>query len=179
MEDKSMEDREIHSNCEKYNIQNYTINNGLIDVDGDVDLYEKGLVELPLNFGEIRGGFSCGGNYLTTLKGCPKRVDGDFSCPENELTKLDYLPEFIGGNFYCRFNQLKTFTNLEKCWLVGKIKCNGNPIYEIFRLFEDKDWNIGEIDRLNMLIKDFSLSELNEWLIEEGRKPVKELKNYK
>ncbi len=168
----------IEEICEKYNIKNYKINNGFVDVDGDVDLYKKQLTELPLNFGEIRGDFECGDNKLTTLKGCPVRVNGDFSCSFNKLTKLDYLPEFIGGDFYCYTNKLKTFTNLEKCWLVGKIICWNNPIDEIFELFPYKDWNIGEIDRLNMLVKDFSLDELNEWLIEEGYKPVNNLENY-
>ena len=147
-------------------------------MNGRVYLYNKNLTQLPLNFGEIRGYFNCGYNQLTTLKGCPIRVNGDFDCSYNELTKLDYLPEFIGGDFNCGSNSLKTFTNLEKCWLVDKIYCYGNPIHEIFNLFPNKDWNIGEIDRLNMLVKDFSLDELNEWLIEEGYKPVKRLENY-
>ena len=178
MDDKSMEDKEIHSICEKYNIKNYKINNGLVDVDGDVYLCNKKLTKLPLNFGEIKGYFTCINNKLTTLKGCPVRVDGDFDCGYNKLTKLDYLPEFIGGDFYCGCNSLRTFTNLEKCWLVGEIICWDNPIYEIFDLFKGKDWNIGEIDRLNMLVKDFSLNELNDWLSEEGYEKVNELKHY-
>ena len=173
-----MEDKEIHEICEKYNIKKYKINNGLVDVNGDVDLCNKQLTELPLKFGEIRGYFSCSMNELTTLKGCPVRVDDDFYFKRNKLTKLDYLPEFIGGDFYCYNNQLRTFTNLEKCWLVGEICCWNNPIHEIFSLFEGKDWNIGEIDRLNMLIEDFSINELNEWLIEEGYNPVNKLLNY-
>ena len=179
MEDKSMEDKEIHEICKKYGITNYKINNGLVDVDGDVSLWNKQLTHLPLNFGEIRGDFNCGGNKLTTLKGCPVRVNGLFYCSKNKLTKLDYLPEFIGGYFFCSDNQLKTFTNLEKCWLVGNIYCWNNPIDEIFNLFKNKDWNIGEIDRLNMLVKDFSFEELNGWLVEEGYEPLKRLENYK
>ena len=173
-----MEDKEIHEICEKYNITNYKINNGLVDVYDDVKLFGENLTELPLNFGEIRGNFQCGVNKLITLKGCPVRVDGFFSCADNQLTKLDYLPEYINGNFICNSNLLKTLDGLEKCWLVGKIICWDNPIHEIFSLFEDKDWNIGEIDRLNMLVKDFSIEELNEWLMEEGQQPVNELKNY-
>ena len=179
MDDKAVEDKEIHEICKKYGITNYKINNCLVDVDGDVILIYEKLTELPLSFGEISGDFSCSRNYLTTLKGCPVRVNGDFYCSVNKLTKLDYLPEFIGGNFYCGGNSLRTFTNLEKCWLVGKIYCFKNPIHEIFNLFKNKDWDIGEIDRLNMLIKDFSIEELNEWLVEEGHEPVERLENYK
>ena len=171
-----MEDKEIHLICEKYNTKNYKINNGLVDVDGDVSLSYHNLTHLPLNFGEIKGYFNCGSNELTTLKGCPKRIDGYFGCSNNKLNKLDYLPEFIGGDFYCGNNSIKTLDGLEKCWLVGKIYCSDNPIHEIFSLFKRKDWNIGEIDRLNVLVKDFSLSELNEWLIEEGHQPVKKIR---
>ena len=179
MEDNTMEDKEIHEICEKYKITNYKINNGLVDVDGNVYLGNLDLTHLPLHFGEIRGYFNCFQNKLTTLKGCPVRVNGYFSCSSNELIELDYLPEFIGGYFSCHTNELKTFTNLEKCWLVGKIYCWDNPIHEIFNLFKDKDWNIGEIDRLNILVKDFSLSELNQWLMEEGYQSVNKLENYK
>ncbi len=173
-----MEDKEIHEICEKYNIKNYKINNGLVDVDGDVSLSYHNLTHLPLSFGEISGDFNCSDNKLTTLKGCPVIVNGYFECWLNKLTKLDYLPEFIGGNFYSQNNELKTLDGLEKCWLVGEIYCGFNPISEIFSLFEGKDWNIGEIDRLNMLVKDFSIEELNQWLIEEGYEKVNELKNY-
>ncbi len=172
-----MEDKEIHEICKKYNIRNYEINNGLVDAY-NVDLSWRNLTELPLNFGEITGFFSCVHNKLTTLKGCPVRVNGSFDCSCNKLTKLDYLPDYIGDSFSCQYNELKILDGLEKCWLVGKIYCIGNPIHEIFRLFPNKDWNIGEIDKLNMLVKDFSLDELNEWLTEEGYEKAKRLENY-
>ena len=51
---------DIHKICEKYDIKNYTINgDGSIDVDGDVDLWNKGLDELPLKFNNISGDFIC------------------------------------------------------------------------------------------------------------------------
>jgi hypothetical protein len=38
---------EIDSICKKYGIKNYTINpDGIVDVDGDVDLYGRRLEEL-------------------------------------------------------------------------------------------------------------------------------------
>ena len=43
---------DIDSICKKYNITNYTINSdGSIDVDGDVNLSNRGLTKLPLKFG--------------------------------------------------------------------------------------------------------------------------------
>ena len=38
---ESLED--IESICKKYDIENYTIKDGLVNVDGGVDLYDKGL----------------------------------------------------------------------------------------------------------------------------------------
>ena len=93
--------------CEKYNIINYTINDdGSIDVDGDVDLYNKGLTELPLIFNRVTGNFSCSLNNLTTLKGCPRWVGGDFNCHNNKLTSLEFSPDYVGGFFSCKYNDL-------------------------------------------------------------------------
>jgi hypothetical protein len=93
--------------CEKYNITNYTINDdGTIDVVGDVDLYNKGLTELPLTFNKVTGWFDCGGNQLTSLKGCPKWVGGSFYCNHNNLTNLEFSPDYVGIDFWCNNNNL-------------------------------------------------------------------------
>jgi hypothetical protein len=93
--------------CEKYNITNYTINGeGSIDVVGDVDLYDKGLTELPLTFNKVTGWFDCSNNQLTTLKGCPRWVGRYFDCNINQLTSLEFSPDYIGGYFDCRYNEL-------------------------------------------------------------------------
>ena len=93
--------------CEKYNIKNYTINpDGSIDVAGDVNLYKKGLTELPLTFNKVTGWFDCGRNNLTSLKGCPRWIGGGFSCRSNNLTSLEFSPDYVGSNFWCRYNKL-------------------------------------------------------------------------
>ena len=93
--------------CEKYNITNYTINpDGSIDVDGDVDLCNKGLTELPLTFNRIEGYFDCNFNLLTSLKGCPRWIGGWFDCNNNRLTSLEFSPDYVGGVFCCDNNQL-------------------------------------------------------------------------
>jgi hypothetical protein len=115
--------------CKEYSIKNYTINpDGTVDVGGDVNLYRKGLKELPLKFGKVSGDFYCSNNQLTTLEGAPKEVGGYFDCGSNELSTLegapkkvsvfdcDYnqlvtlegVPKEVGGSFYCRNNQLTT-----------------------------------------------------------------------
>ena len=93
--------------CEKYNIKNYTINDdGSIDVDGDVNLYNKGFVELPLRFNKVNGWFDCGRNNLISLKGSPRWIDGYFSCDNNRLTSLEFSPEYVGEWFGCCYNDL-------------------------------------------------------------------------
>jgi hypothetical protein len=96
--------------CEKYNIKNYTINDdGSIDVNGEVVLYEMDLYELPLTFNKVTDYFDCAKNNLTTLKGSPKWIGGDFFCYKNNLTSLEFGPEYVEGSFNCSNNEL---TNL-------------------------------------------------------------------
>ena len=50
----------INSICSKYGIENYTINDdGTIDVNGYVNLYNKNLTKLPLKFRNVTGDFYC------------------------------------------------------------------------------------------------------------------------
>jgi hypothetical protein len=68
---------EIERLCKEYGIENWTINSeGLVDVDGDVNLSDRGLTKMPINFGRVGGDFYCGYNRLTTLEGAPREVGG-------------------------------------------------------------------------------------------------------
>ena len=170
---------EIKDICEKYNIKNYTIVDGLVNVNGDVDLSYKKLTEIPLRFGRVTGYFDCGNNKLTTLKGSPLYVSGHFYCSDNNLTNLKYSPIEVGGDYYCGFNNnLKTLRGLEECFFMKNIGCFRTPVSELFSLFVDKEWSCADVNRLNDLIDEFSITELNEWLVEEGYQPVKKLENY-
>ena len=105
-------DEEIHLICKKYGIENYTINNGVVDVNGDVDLDDRGLTKIPLNFGVVSGDFWCSNNKLTSLEGCPSQIGDGFYCSYNKLTSLEGCPSHVGGQFMCDNNQL---TSLEGC----------------------------------------------------------------
>jgi hypothetical protein len=99
----------IKSICKRYNITNYTINSdGTVDVDGNVNLYFKGLTELPLKFRRVTGDFICSLNQLTSLEGSPKEVGGHFDCQGNQLTSLKGGPKEVSSNFNCADNQLTT-----------------------------------------------------------------------
>ncbi len=106
-----MSEQEIIDICNKYNIENYIINpDGSIDVNGNVELYKKGLTEIPLKFNRVSGYFSCSDNKLTSLIGSPEHVGGSFYCSDNQLTTLIGSPSYVGGSFSCGNNQL---TSLE------------------------------------------------------------------
>ena len=97
----------IESICQEYDIQNYTINlDGTVDVNGDVNLFNRKLSKIPLKFGRVTGSFYCHNNQLTTLLGCPVEVGGNFSCSHNQLTTLEGCPREVGGYFNCNINPL-------------------------------------------------------------------------
>jgi hypothetical protein len=111
----------------RYNISDYTIrNDGLVDVNGLVNLSNREFKKFPIKFGKITGDFFCDFNNnlssleggpqsvdghfrciccnLTSLKGGPKRVGGNYSCYQNNvLTSLEGAPEEVGGNFNCHY----------------------------------------------------------------------------
>lgn len=98
----------ITSWLDEHGIKNYTINaKGEIDVDGDVDLYSKGLTEFPsfIQFGTVKGNFFCDNNRLTTLKGSPIEVSKVFDCSDNRLVSLEGAP-LRAKYFDCSSNKL-------------------------------------------------------------------------
>ena len=145
--------------CLKYGITNYVIREDCkVDVDGDVDLSDKDLTKLPLEFGVVKGRFICSSNNLTTLKGAPEKVGGGFYCSSNNLTTLEFAPVKVGGGFYCSSNNITTlkgapekvgggfscYSNnildveaLVKCNIGGKFYITNNPISNIIDDIED------------------------------------------
>ena len=139
---------EIEEVCREYNIRNYTINDdGSIDANGDVNLINRGLTELPLDFNRVSGNFFCSYNELTTLKGSPKyvgdvfycgyndlsslefgpiEVGGEFDCSKNKLTSLEFGPIEVGGSFYCSYNELTSLEFSPK-EVGGDFYCYNNP----------------------------------------------------
>lgn len=127
-----MTELEINNFCRRYNIRDYTINtDGSIDVDGDVNLNEYGLTELPLKFNKVSGSFYCYDNALTSLEDCPSSVGGSFDYADNLLTTLKGSPHTVGKSFDCGNNQLYDLTGIPDS--IGEyFYCEGNPIGSIF-----------------------------------------------
>ena len=155
-------EEEITRICQRYGIRNFTINNGLVDVDGNVNLdiqilSFRGLpvlTKLPLKFGHVSGyfychcnqltslegapqsvgrDFNCGSNQLTSLEGGPQLVGGDFRCHNNKLTSLEGGPKSVVGNFYSRGNQLRSLEGGPQ-FVGGGFHCDGNPVFQVWKL---------------------------------------------
>ena len=94
-------------------------------INGDLDLCERWLEELPdLSNVVVKGGFSCGCNNISDLKGSPKEVGGYFncSCCEN-LKSLEGAPKEVGGDFVCTHcENLKSLEGAPK-EVGGKFDC--------------------------------------------------------
>jgi len=99
--------------------------NYIINVKGEVFLNNYNLKEILIKFGYITSFFSCSYNNLTSLKGCPEKVEGSFHCDYNKLTSLEGCPREIGGGLYCRENLL---TSLKGCpkEVDGVFYCHNN-----------------------------------------------------
>jgi hypothetical protein len=118
----------IESICEEYSIENWILNeDGSIDVDGDVDLYDKGLNKLPLKFRNVSGNFDCSFNELISLEDCPESVGGNFNCNNNKLISLKYGPESVSGNFDCSYNKLTSLVGSPES-VGGNFWCDDNNL---------------------------------------------------
>jgi len=109
-------------------IDNYIVRpDGIVDVEGDVNLFEMDLTKIPIKFGVVTGFFDCSHNQLTNLQGAPEEVGGSFYCSYNQLTSLQGAPEKVGGDFIGPHNQL---TSLRGCpeEVGGSFYCNDNPV---------------------------------------------------
>ncbi len=116
-------------------IKNYTINDDLtVNTRTGVDLRNKGLTEIPIQFNRVGYHFDCSHNELTSLNGCPRKVVGCFYCNHNKLTNLEGCPvELVGhlfggsSDFNCSYNKL---TSLKGCIEIidGDFWCEGNEI---------------------------------------------------
>jgi len=131
----------IDSICTKYHIKNYSINpDGSIDVDGNVKLYNKKLVKLPVKFNKVSGDFHCNGNRLTSLVGSPSIVGGNFLCNSNNLTNLIGAPNTVGDNFTSSHNRLTSLKGSPTA-VGGNFACHLNSIVTTYS--SDTDIEVG------------------------------------
>jgi hypothetical protein len=118
---------EIIEILESLKITNYIINNDLIvDVNGNVNLFDRQLTEIPVKFGIVNGAFICDYNNLKSLKNAPM-ISNDFYCVNCGLTSLESATMIVKGKFYCQFNKLTTLNGAPK-EVGGDFNCSHNKL---------------------------------------------------
>jgi hypothetical protein len=125
-----MSEKSIEYWCLEIGIENYEIKDGILNVDGHVDISHMNLSEIPIRFGVVSGDFFCYANQLITLDGSPIKVGGNFDCSFNELTSLIGGPKEVGNGFYCQANKLSSIEGGPTIIKNGDFRCFNNPIYE-------------------------------------------------
>jgi hypothetical protein len=105
-----------HKFCAQNNITDYWVGpNGIIDVNGIVDLRGFDGTILPVQFGKVKYDFLIqDGHTLTSLRGSPHSVGGDFYCYTTKITSLEYAPHTIGGSIYCHGTNIKSLSGIDK-----------------------------------------------------------------
>jgi len=81
-----------------------------VDVLYGVDLSNRSLDFIPVQFGVVQGHFDCSHNKLKNLIGAPTcLMSDDFTCYNNKLTSLEGCPQLTKyQTFSCSYNRLKS-----------------------------------------------------------------------
>lgn len=119
----------VRNFCKKHNIDFSTIKieNGVVNVDGDVYLNGKILKTLPFKFGIVEGNFHASGNLFEKLKNFPDVVGGDFIISDNKLKSLVGGPYSVGGEFDCSHNGLTSLVGGPK-YVGENYVCKNNDL---------------------------------------------------
>lgn len=123
-----MDEESIKALCKQFNIIEYHINPDMtVDVNQNVNISNRRLSELPLQFGRIEGYFTCSDNQLTSLKGSPHMVSGSFYCNHNILLDLKHSPTSVGGDYMCNSNLLTSLDGVP-FMIHGSFYCGINKL---------------------------------------------------
>lgn len=170
-----------------HNITGFTFNKGTysINVNGNVNLDNCELEELPVQFLNVKGSFSIKNNYISNLHGCPLYVGGDFDCSNNEdlesledgpykvngnfncsgcviLDSLEYSPEYVGGDYHCENTDITSLNG------IGEV--NG----EIYSTFKDViKKKVLKYDIRNVIINDNGTINVNGSVILSNKELLK------
>jgi hypothetical protein len=137
---------EIAAWLDKMGVRYYTINDDLtVDVNGNVNLFNKDLKSIPVKFNKVRGYFNCSINRLTTLEGAPNEIESYFWCDDNQLTTLEGAPNEVKNNFWCFGNPLKSLDG-KPDYVGGEFLIDGNTYDRLFPPDQDKVWTLDDID---------------------------------
>ncbi len=119
------DEKELDKLLKSLGIENYEILDDMqVDVDGDVNLSDKGIKNMPIKFREVKGSFNISVNRLETLENMPIRVGGDFDVSTNLLKSLIGCPNDIGGDLDATKNNIKDTNGIGD--VSGKILLDSN-----------------------------------------------------
>ncbi|MCP4215703.1 MAG: hypothetical protein GY765_13700 [bacterium] len=126
-----MKKEEITAVLDELEVRNYNVaDDGIVDVEGTVDISFKDLAEIPVQFGRVKGDFNCSNNRLTTLKGAPMSVGISFFCHKNSLQSLVGGPAEVGKAYVCNENQLTTLHGAPRA-VRGSFDCSFNRLVSL------------------------------------------------
>ena len=119
----------VRNFCKKHKIDfsTITIENGVVNVDGDINLFAEKLKTLPFKFGTVTGNFHTGGNLFEKLKNFPDVIGGHFIISDNKLKSLVGGPYSVGGEFDCSYNVLTSLVGGPK-YVVENYICKNNDL---------------------------------------------------
>ena len=137
---------------------------GLISVDGNVELFDSSITYLPVRFRKISGYFHCDHTNLISLegspqvceyfsfndtkiislKGGPKKV-GTFWCNNTKITNLEGSPQEVSGNFNCVNTKITSLEGAPES-VRGNFYCRNTPFYDQF--FVDENTQISAVKYL-------------------------------
>jgi|GEM_PF-3113469 len=144
-------------------VKNYSFNEyGQVNVKGDVNLNNKGIYNIEVEFGLIEGMFSCDFNHLNNLIGAPNAVCESFSCSNNNLTSLEGSPSLVCWDFICSDNRLKSLEG-GPVGVGGNYRCVRNQLTNLEGI---PKLIFGEIDYTENIILDLiSNPIINSWIL--------------
>ncbi|MDR8076726.1 hypothetical protein KPA96_13775 [Burkholderia cenocepacia] len=153
--------RRIQKFFKEYSIEaKFKVNKeGLVDVEGVIDLSGWDFDSIPIPFGKIEGAFHMSDNNLIDLKNSPRHVDGDFSCDNNNIETLEGGPTYVSGDFDCRNNKLISLDYApEECRSINasynkisSVKSNTMKSVECLYLSCNEIVNLNGIENLNKM----------------------------
>ena len=147
-----------------YNL--YNMPKGFV-IKGNLDLWNKGLTELPdLSEVVVKGYFNCSDNQLTSLEGAPQEVGGDFGCRENKLTSLEGAPQTVGGDFYCSDNQLTSLVGLPLMKESMKIYCD-DSLMKKYGFYIDDDLSYEQLCESPLYKSETAMNRVRSKLSQE------------
>lgn len=143
---------EILKEFKTVDLFNYEVHDDLsISINGDVDLSNKKLTQLPVSFNIIKGNFSCSHNNLISLKGAPKKVSNTFSANHNKIIFLKDLPQC--PEIFLGHNNIKSLDNIPEETKFLDLSFNNINLISV-QLMQQNNYKIESINLSNNKIID-------------------------